>query len=127
MLQKMKKPVVWIIKEQMLRSDIGPVPMDYVSAMEFGEIEFITMHDMPMYGRSSVQDVWNQAVIDFVKKYDSQTDFIITTGQPMAILTVGYALGCAGKWPRFLVWRREENKYRVVNFDGTKIDDAVTV
>jgi len=123
----MKRPICFIIKEQMLRGDNGPSPVDYAPAMDFGEIEFITMHDMPMYGRSSVQEVWEQDVIGFVTKYDPQTDYIICTGQPMAILAVGYALGVAGKWPRFLVWRREENRYRVVNFDGTQIDAVATV
>jgi len=42
----------------------------------------------------------------------------VTTGQPTAIFAVGWALGRAGKVPRFLVWRREENRYRVLHFDG---------
>lgn len=120
----MKKPICWVVKEQMLRGvgDSGSAPVDYTPAMSHGEIEFITTHDMPMYGRSAVQDAWNDDVQRFVTAYDSQQDYIICTGQPMAILTIGYALGRAGKWPRFLVWRREENKYRVVHFDGTAID-----
>jgi hypothetical protein len=108
---------VWIVKEQMLRNEIGTVPMDYSPAMQWGDIEFITMHDMPMYVRSSVQEAWNQDVLKFAEQYDQQKDYIITTGQPMAIFCVGWVLGFERKIPRFLVWRREENKYRVVNFD----------
>ena len=114
----MKNPTVWVIKEQMIRGDISPIPMDYSPAMEFGDIEFITMLDMPLYGRSSVQEQWNRDVLEFVHKYDPVRDFIITTGQPMAIFSVGFAMGQVGKDPRFLVWRREENRYRIVNFDS---------
>lgn len=116
----MNKPTCWVIKEQMLRGigDSTPVPVDYSPAMEFGDIDFITSHDMPMYGRSTVQTAWNQDVQRFVNKFDEGQDYIITTGQPMAILCVGYALGVVGKKPRFLVWRREENRYRVVHFDA---------
>ena len=114
----MKNPKVWIIKEQMLRGETGPIPVDYSPAMQFGDIEFITQHDMPLYGKSTVQSNWNHDVQDFVSKYDDTRDYIICTGQPMAILTVGFALGLAQKCPRFLVWRREENRYRAVNFDA---------
>jgi len=110
---------VWIIKEQTIRGDTGPIVMDYSAAMEFGELEFITNHDMPLYGRSSVQDMWNKDVHRFVREYDPATDFVVTTGQPTAIFATGWALGAAQKAPRFLVWRREENRYRVVNFDGS--------
>lgn len=114
----MSNPIVYIIKEQMIRGEIHPIPMDYSPAMVFGDIEFITHHDMPLYGKSQVQEFWNRDVANFAKKYDEQHDYIICTGQPMAILAVGYALGLEDKCPRFLVWRREENKYRIVNFDS---------
>lgn len=113
------KGTVWVVKEQMSRGDTGPIVMDYSAAMEFGELKFITAYDMPLYGRSSAQDAWNEDVAEFVKKYDVYYDFIVTTGQPMAIFTVGWILGLSRKIPRFLVWRREEGRYRVVNFDGT--------
>lgn len=110
---------VWIIKEQVIRGNTGPIVMDYSAAMQFGELEFITTHDMPLYGRSSVLDMWNEDVQRFVEQYDEFEDYVVTTGQPTAIFAVGWALGVAQKTPRFLVWRREEGKYRVVNFDGT--------
>lgn len=114
-----KKPSVWVVKEQMSRGETGPVVMDFSAAMGFGELFFITTHDMPLYGKSGAQDMWDEDVKSFVEKYDEMTDYIITTGQPIAIFTVGWALGLAKKTPRFLVWRREEGRYRVVNFDGT--------
>jgi hypothetical protein len=113
----MNKPKVWVIKEQMLRGDIGPIPMDYSKALGFGDLHFITTHDLPVYGRSSVQDQWKTDVVKFVHEYDEMADYIITTGQPMAILMVGWIMGRAGKVPRFLVWRREENRYRITGFD----------
>lgn len=110
---------VWIVKEQVIRGDTGPIVMDYSPAMEFGEIEFITHHDMPLYGKSAVQDMWNEDAKRFAKEYDEFSDYIVTTGQPTAIFAIGWVLGLADKVPRFLVWRREEGRYRVVNFDGT--------
>ena len=115
---------VWIVKEQVIRGDTGPIVMDYSAAMEYGGLEFITTHDMPLYGRSSVQDMWNQDVQRFAQEYDELNDYVVTTGQPTAIFAVGWALGAAGKTPRFLVWRREENRYRVVNFDSTDFVSA---
>ena len=122
----MKQPVVWIIKEQLLRGEHAAMPMDYTPALQFGNIEFVTRNDMPMYGKSQVQEMWNVDVLEFVSKYDEFTDFIICTGQPTAIFGVGYALGKVGKAPRFLVWRREENRYRVVNFDREFTVSVVT-
>ena len=109
---------VFVVKEQVIRNDVGSVPMNYDAAMEYGDVEFITFNDMPLYGKSSVQAVWNRDVMQFVATYNPETDFIVTTGQPTAIFAVGWALGKAHKTPRILVWRREENRYRAVNFDG---------
>lgn len=109
---------VFVIKEQVIRGDTGPTAMDYSAAMQYGELDFVTTHDMPLYGKSSVQDAWDKDVHRFVREYDSAHDFVVTTGQPTAIFSAGWALGAAGKIPRFLVWRREESRYRVVNFNG---------
>ena len=113
---------VWIVKEQVIRGDAGPIVMDYTPAMEYGDLEFITTHDMPLYGKSSVQDMWNQDAAHFAMAYDEQTDYIVTTGQPTAIFTVGWVLGLVRKAPRFLVWRREEGKYRPLNVDSTAFE-----
>jgi hypothetical protein len=115
---KVKNPKVFVIKEQMMRNDVGSVPMDYSPAIQYGDIEFITHHDMPTYGKSHAQSAWNDDVQRFVTAYDPDHDFIITTGQPTAILAVGFALGQVNKHPRFLLWRREENRYRPVYFDA---------
>ena len=111
----MKRPVVWIVKEQSVRNSTGSEAMDYSPAMAYGEIQFITHNDMPLYPRSSIQMNWDLDVASFVQNYDPMTDFIITTGQPTAIFAVGYQLGLAEKTPRYLVWRREENRYRVLD------------
>lgn len=111
----MKNPIVWACKEQVTRSAIGPVPMDYSPAAEFGDLEFITRCDIPLHIHSTVRELWESDVEAFVERYDPARDFIIVTGQPAAIFAIGYALGRAGKPPRFLIWRREENRYRVLN------------
>jgi len=110
----MTKPIVYVVKEQMVRDATGSNPMDYSPAMAYGDIEFITRSDMPTYPNSSVRMTWNDDVARFVNAYDPDKDFIITTGQPTAIFAVGHALGASGKAPRFLIWRREENRYRVL-------------
>jgi len=107
---------VWIVKEQSVRDAAGSNAMDYSPAMTFGELRFITRTDMPFHPGSSVQEKWREDVAEFVGKYDPGIDYVITTGQPTAIFAVGHALGLAEKSPRFLVWRREENRYRVLDY-----------
>jgi hypothetical protein len=110
------KPIVWIVKEQMLRSSDQGIPMDYSPAMKYGELKFITEFDLPLHGRGTIQDHWYRDALRFAEVYE-ETDYIITTGQPMAIFMIGWMLGTYPKRPRFLVWRREENQYRVVDLD----------
>ena len=119
---------VWIVKEQVIRGEAGPALMDYSPALEFGDLEFITTHDMPMYQKSTVQENWNADVTRFARAYDPDSDYIVTTGQPTAIFMVGWVLGMAQKAPRFLVWRREENRYRplVVTAGFTQFTESVT-
>lgn len=111
----MNPPTVWIIKEQMVRSETGSSVMDYTPAMRFGELRFITRHDLPSHGRSLATVAWAEDVAEFARQYNQNRDFIVTTGQPMAIFMVGYFLAHAGKVPRFLAWRREMNAYVVVD------------
>lgn len=112
----MNKPIVWVIKEQVVRGIVGSNAMDYTPAMVYGDIEFITRNDMPLHPHSSVRTVWEEDVAKFVVRYDDSKDFIVTTGQPTAIFAVGHALGNSNKSPRYLVWQREDNRYRVLDF-----------
>jgi hypothetical protein len=107
----MIKPIVWVVKEQVSQGNA----MDYSPAIIYGDIRFITRSDMPLHPNSSVQSVWSGNVARFVEEYDESRDFIITTGQPTAIFATGHALGLARKVPRYLVWRREDNRYRVLD------------
>lgn len=116
----MNKPVVWVVKEQVVRGAVGSNAMDYSPAMVYGDIQFITRSDMPLHPASTVRALWDEDVEDFVKKYDEERDYIITTGQPTAIFAVGHALGLEGKNPRYLVWRREEGEYRVLENSVTQ-------
>lgn len=111
-------PTVYVIKEQQIRTDSGSVPMDYSKAFTFGEVKFITRTDLPTYPGSDVRANWEKDVARFVEAYDESRDYIIPTGQPVAIFAVGHALGVAAKTPRFLVWRREEGAYQVM---GNKV------
>lgn len=110
----MKKPVVWACKEQVTRNPVGVNAMDYSPAAAYGELRFITRTDLPMHASSTIRKVWEDDVAKFVEQYDPMTDYIIATGQPSAIFAMGHALGLVKKTPRFLVWRREDNHYRVL-------------
>lgn len=111
MNRKSGKPIVWVIKEQVRRGMTGPEPMDYTLAMRYGDIRFITEYDLPSGPSNTLQARWNDAVAAFVRDYDEDRDFIIATGQPHAMVLIGWALGVAQRLPRFLVWRREEGHY----------------
>jgi hypothetical protein len=118
----MNKPVVYVIKEQV---NGGANAFDYSPAMLYGDIEFVTRSDIPFHPGSSLTSIWAQDVIKFTEKYDPSRDFIVATGQPTAIFAVGYALGLAGKCPRYLIWRREDNRYRVLE-NPIEIDEILT-
>lgn len=111
----MNKPTVWACKEQVTRTALGPAAMDYSPAEGYGELKFITRTDLPMHADSTIREVWEEDVKNFITQYNPETDYIITTGQPTAIFAMGFALGRVNKVPRFLVWRREDNAYRVLN------------
>lgn len=117
-----RKPIVWIVKEQVKRDNVGGIsPMDYTPAMKWGELRFITSFDPPpMVTRSSLLEAWKKAVDAFIDEFDASTDFVIASGQPTAMIMIGYLLGEANmdsdglfiqNAPRFLLWRREEGAY----------------
>lgn len=106
-------PTVWVCKEQVSNGNA----MDYSPATAYGELEFITQFDIPLHRAigSTIALRWDGDVEKFVRLYQEDRDFIICTGQPTAIFAIGWALGRMEKLPRFLVWRREENRYRVLD------------
>lgn len=113
-----RKPIVWIVKEQVRRSQNGVETMDYTPAMKWGEPRFITSFDPPtLLTKSTVLQKWKKDVQEFINEFDPEIDFIIASGQPTAMMMVGYLLGVvsypqrADPSPRFLLWRREENTY----------------
>lgn len=111
----MSKSTVWACKEQVTRSSVGVTAMDFSPAEAYGQLKFITRTDLPFHADSTIRSVWNDDVAEFAAQYNPATDYIITTGQPAAIFAMGFALGRVNKIPRFLVWRREDNHYRVLN------------
>lgn len=105
----MNQSKVWVVKEQ--------GTMDFSPAEQYGQLQFITRADIPLYENSTSREIWEADVAKFVAAYNPLTDFIIPTGQPAAIMAIGHALGVAGKTPRFLVWRREDNHYRILGLN----------
>lgn len=110
------RPIVWVCREQGIRSNagVGGV-MDYTPAEAYGDLKFVTRTDIPLHPESMVRRSWMDDVNAFVEQYDPARDYVIATGRTDAICVIGYALGKAGKKPRFLVWRREDNHYRILD------------
>lgn len=107
-----RKPIVWVMKEQVRRGATGPEPMDYTPAMKYGEVRFITDFDLPLHQGGSLVGSWWNAVHDFIEEFDPTIDFLVPTGQPLAMVLIGAAIGNAYTGNlQFLVWRREDNKY----------------
>lgn len=106
-----RQPIVWVMKEQTRRSVTGPEAMDYTPAMKYGELRFITDFDLPIHHGGTLTGAWWKSVEAFMHEYDPDRDFIVATGQPLAMVLIGFALGMCGAGPTFLIWRREENRY----------------
>jgi hypothetical protein len=105
-----RRPTVWVLKEQMVSGS----PMDYSAAYEYGDVEFITDFDPPVgRTRSTIGAQWRQAVLRFIDSVDSENDYIILTGAPLAIFMCGLIMAQAGIMLKILVWRREQGKYVV--------------
>lgn len=108
-----RKPIVWILKEQVVREVTGPRPMDYTPAYEFGEIRFITTIDPPFHPSSTIGEEWNKQFARFISQFEPLIDSIILTGAPLAIARLGRAIGemRPAAPVRVLVWRREQGRY----------------
>lgn len=109
------RPIVWVLKEQVKSSASGITPMDYTAALKFGDLQFMTDFDIPLHHSSSVADEWFKAISRVVKVFDQERDYIILTGQPLAMFICGQMFQSAGIRPRILVWRRQQEMYVVYN------------
>lgn len=106
------RPTVWVLKEQMRSgSSVGSSPMDYTPAYEYGDIRFITDFDLPLHPNSTIARHWYDMVRDFLKEFDPARDFLILTGQPLAMFMLGMIMGAVGVVPNILVWKREQGRY----------------
>jgi deoxyxylulose-5-phosphate synthase len=105
---------VYAVKEQNYKGAVGSHVMDYGPAAAFGELKFITSFDMPLHMNSPARAAWREEVEQFITRYESSKDFIILTGQPIAIFCIGMMLAKANKIPRFLKWQGQTGDYRVV-------------
>lgn len=110
----MSNPTVWVLKEQMRGGDAKQV-FDYTPAMKYGELRFATDFDLPLHPNSSVRAAWFTDVNVMISEFDAERDWLILTGQPLAIFVAGQMFAALGVTPRILVWRREQNAY--VPFD----------
>lgn len=121
---------VWVLKEQPVRGAVSTQVMDYSPAMEFGELVFVTEFDPPIHPNGQSLEHWNNDVHKFIQEFNPEKDYIVATGRPDSIFSIGFKLGwLMGRTRtsaiRFLVWRREENRYRVRVFDQRPVAAAV--
>ena len=112
------RPTVWVLKEQVKSTTNGPVPMDYTAAYAYGNIRFITEMDLPLHPNSTVAKEWSKQVEKFMKEVNAN-DYVILTGQPLAMFLFGALCAVAEFIPNLLVWRREQSRYVV--YDPTQI------
>ena len=122
---KAQNPTVFVIKEQVVRGDLGPTPMDYTPAYKFGDVQFITDFDLPLHGKGTLTLAWHKAAHHFCQVYDDSRDFIICTGQPLAIFVIGHMLGRYHKQPRILVWRPQERVYQPIEFVAGELQEVL--
>lgn len=119
------RPTVWVLKEQVINGSTGSRPMDYTPAYEYGDVRFITEFDLPLHPNSTVAKSWYESVMAFIQEFDPTHDFVITTGQPLAIFMLGMVMGTLGVVPNVLVWKREQNRYVV--YKPTPIDSPIDI
>lgn len=103
------RPTVWVLKEQLRGGDARQV-FDYTPAYKFGDIKFITDFDLPIHPGSSLAREWHKNVDWAIGQMDA-SDYLVLTGQPLAIYTLGAKMEAAGVSLEILVWRREQNEY----------------
>jgi hypothetical protein len=115
------RPTVWVLKEQLRNA----AAFDYTPAYKYGDIRFITDFDLPLHAGSSLAKEWDKVVNSFMGDLDEERDYLILTGQPLAIFRLGQKLVAAGLSPRCLIWRREQNEYVV--WQPTPIPRLATV
>jgi hypothetical protein len=90
----MRKPIVWIVKEQVRRLQTGVEAMDYTPAMKYGELRFITDFDPPTHAqKSTLLEAWGKSVRAFLKEFDPRTDFVVASGQPTAMMLIAWLMG----------------------------------
>lgn len=116
-------PKVWVIKEQVRSSANGPVPLDYSAALRYGDIEFITRTDFSMIENTAVNKVVAEDIGRFIERFDNFRDYVLLTGSPLMLFALGFILNACASEVKLLVWRREEQDYRVFKIDDTFLAD----
>lgn len=95
---------VWVLQEN--------VHLDYAPAAEWGDVEFITRHDVSPFKRSQQAEGFESDMKKFISKYIPGTDYIILTGNPVAIVKLGMDIPRGEH--KFLKWDVRRNQYHEV-------------
>lgn len=107
----MPKPTVWILKEQTVTRQNGPVVFDYTGVLEYGDIEFVTNLDYPPSPSETVKEEWVRQMKAFMAKYNPETDWIVPTGSPLSLFVAGAIVSSLDKPVKLLVWQQRAQRY----------------
>jgi hypothetical protein len=92
---------VWVLQENRHN--------DYAPAQEWGEVEFITKNDLTPFNKSASTINFMYDLGIFLSKYVPGVDFIIPTGNPIAMIKMGMELPVGEH--KFLKWDQRRNTY----------------
>lgn len=104
-------PTVYVSEQQ---------AFDYSAATAYGQLKFIAAKNLAP-ASPGAPDTWNKNVIHQIRKemqdYIPGFDFVIPTGSPLRMLTVGMVL--AEKGPRHRLLRWDPRAQRYIQYDVT--------
>jgi hypothetical protein len=100
-----RKARVFVLEQQ---------PFDYSPAKAYGELVFLNTKKLAP-ASTGAPDTWNNDVVHSLRKelsdYISDIDYIIPTGSPSRMVTVGAVLASKGKRHRILGWDARTQRY----------------
>lgn len=89
-------------------------PFDYSPAKTYGDLVFLTSKKLAP-SSTGAPDTWNNDVVHSLRReladYVSDLDYIIPTGSPSRMVTVGAILASKGKRHKILGWDARTQRY----------------
>jgi len=94
---------------------------DYTPAEKWGEVKFVTGSDLKSWADSPSTKNYHQDVKIFLRHYKPNEDFIIVTGNPVAICHLGMVLPVGHH--RFLKWDHRAGEYVMFRVIKEELND----